>query len=485
MHDEYKDRARKHGLSFETWTGDNSTPSSQLILVAVEDCTWERFKSYAETLIRLGRLARIVVDEAHLLHKHASFRPCVDALEFLGRMPISILLMTATCPPHLEQSLFAKLGRQIYQVIRRGTDRPEIAQTMVAVPSEDMEKAVAVNILSITQQFCKPDRALLFCSSRDECDRMSELLGWKPYHSAVSLEERQRHKQLWQEGEVVGLACTSMLNCCLDHPTVRVVFHLGPPRDAIDYSQAIGRASRNGCAGQAIVYFDPSTLKKPTGDDPYGYCAIFNTLQDNSTCRRLRIALFLDGHALPCSMLPGAQLCDVCQVESARAPPENGPLRFPTHLLPASTKSKSIVTSARTSAPSPSVAGAPSQPQAQTLYTPRANPINQPAPIASFGNHFAAAQAALKLAHPTGDKQCGFKIRTACEGLIGSCTHCWAHGLDYHSHDLKKCQFNRMNEVHPVWSTWDRLFKLPLGCCFFCGCPLKVRIRLFAHCSIW
>ena len=111
MHDEYRSRATKHGLSCETWTCSSSPASSvQLLLVAVESCAWEQLKIHVETLICLGRLARIVVDEAHLLHKHASFRPCVDMLEYFGRMPTSILLMTATCPRNLEQTLFAKLG---------------------------------------------------------------------------------------------------------------------------------------------------------------------------------------------------------------------------------------------------------------------------------------------------------------------------------------------------------------------------------------
>ena len=221
MHDKYKRRATKHELSCETWTYRSTTASSaQLILVAVENCAWEQLKIHVETLIRLGRLARIVVDEAHLLHKHASFRPCVDMLEYFRRMPTSILLMTATCPHNLEQELFAKLGRTVYQVLRRSTERPEIAQRMVAVRSNDMEQTVAANIRSITGNFNDDDRALLFCWSHDECDRMAERLDWKAYHASVPLDERSKYKKMWIDGEILGLACTSMLNCCLDYSSV-------------------------------------------------------------------------------------------------------------------------------------------------------------------------------------------------------------------------------------------------------------------------
>jgi superfamily II DNA helicase RecQ len=287
MHDEYRYRARKHGLSCEAWTNGLRTPSAQIILVAVESCSWDELRHDVETLVRFGRLARIVVDEAHLLHKHASFRPCVDMLEYFGKMPTSILLMTATCPPNLEQDFFAKLGRKFYNVVRRSTDRPEIAQRMVPLTSRDMEKTVADNIKSITQGFHEQDRALLFCLSHDECDRMVKLLNWKPYHASIPIDERSRYMEMWRKGEIVGLVATSMLNCCLDYPTVHVVCHLGPPRDVVDYYQAIGRVARNGEPGQSIVYFDPTRLKKPTGDDPYGHLVIYDMLRDNSTCRRL------------------------------------------------------------------------------------------------------------------------------------------------------------------------------------------------------
>jgi superfamily II DNA helicase RecQ len=69
---------------------------------------------------------------------------------------------------------------------------------------------------------------------------------------------------------------------CLDYPSVRAVFHLGQPRDAIDYHQAIGRAARDSGIGQAIVYFDPTRLKKFAGEDLYGASAIYDMLQDTS-----------------------------------------------------------------------------------------------------------------------------------------------------------------------------------------------------------
>jgi len=108
------------------------------------------------------------------------------------------------------------------------------------------------------------------------------------------------------------------------------------------------------------------------------------------------------------------------------------------------------------------------------LNSTLANPINQPAPSATFGNHFAGAQAVLKQITPTHLEQQGLKIRMACQGLAGSCVYCWSQGLEHHTHSLPDCELNRTNEAHREWRNWRKYLQLPAGCCFFCGFPLKV-----------
>jgi hypothetical protein len=486
MHDEYKKRAARHGLSYETWT-THSDPSTcpQIVLVSVEASVLDALNVYVMTLIRLGRLARIAVDEAHLLIQHSSFRPCLDMVERLGRMPVSMVLMTATCPRHLERKLFEKVGRQVYQVLRQATDRPEIAQKIIPVTSIDFENVVAEKISSLTQNLSGSDRALLFCWSRDECDRMAALLKWRTYHSSVSLDDRSENKELWLRGEVMGLVCTSMLNCCLDYPSVRYVFHLGAPRDATDYYQAIGRCARDGKPGHAVVYFHSKNLPKFTGDDLFGATVIYELLHDDTMCRRLRPGIFFDGVAAPCAMLPGAQLCDICEGQLNQVPPETGPIRFPSHLLqnlesPGS--SGEVIEnddhdhrqdSSRASTSNPSRFITPLK-RVKTLAANPNNPINHPAPSASFGGHFSAAQSSIKQLSVRPSDERLRQIHVACQILAKCCIYCWSQGFDYNSHSLPDCLFYA-SERCPAWKVWHRQLKFPAGCCFFCGCPMKVR----------
>ena len=474
MHEEYKFRARKCGVSCKTWSNEcGPSASPQMLLVAVETCAWADLQDYISTLVRLGRLARVVVDEAHLLLKHESFRPCMAMLSFLGTHPVSIVLMTATCPPRLEKGLFDKLGRKVYKVLRRSTDRPEISQHFIPIQGDltDLENEVAKNIASRTRALKGTERALLFCSSRDECNRMADLLGWKPYHSDIPIEGRSEAMKLWKEGSTFGLVCTSMLNCCLDYPNVCYVFHLGPPRDAVDYYQAIGRLARLCSVGVAIVYFNPASLRKwiGNGDDLFGQEIIPDMLADILLCRRLRPGFFLDGIAIPCVMLSNAQLCDICATQLDCQPPDQL-LRIPNELA---------------SAP-------PSRPLvAFQIVKPPAllpEPLRQPAPSATFTHHLTAANAAVaagRLVKPTKVEELGGSIRIACNTLAKSCVNCWCNGFEYHSHRLVECPCKPVNLYDDNWKKWTLALRLPFGCCFYCGCPQKVHANpLSLNCSV-
>ncbi|KAF9487665.1 hypothetical protein BDN71DRAFT_602419 [Pleurotus eryngii] len=387
MHTEYQSRASRCRLRCETWM-HRSDPSSspQILLVAVEDCALRSFEYYIRGLICLGRLVRVVIDEAHLLQTHFRFRPCMGQLAYLGQLAVPIILMTATCPQPMERTLFSLVGRTTYQVLRRATERPEIAQGAIGISpygeTQSIEAEAANRISRLMESVSGGDRALLFCWSRDECDEMAELLGWKPYHSSVSLEERERHMQMWRNGETSGLVCTSMLNCCLDYPHVRYVFHLRPPRDAIDYYQAIGRVSRDGKGGTAIIFYDPKILGVNSGDtDEFGRHTIYDMLSNPFRCRRLGSSGFLDGVPLSCIMIPEARICDACQSLLSTSYPKD--ISFD--------KSESTMEPINADPTQREIAKRP----VDLLSQAAPNPTNNPARLASFGNHFLAAQASL------------------------------------------------------------------------------------------
>jgi hypothetical protein len=348
-------------------------------------------------------------------------------------------------------------------VVRRSTDRPEIAQKFVSlrVDSGDLERIVGEDISSVTRCMKGEERALLFCNSRDECDRMASLFGWMPYHSSISADERSESMKLWKDGTTLGLVSMSVLNYCFDYPNVAYVFHLGPPTDAVDYYQAIDRLAQAGGVGASNVYFDPSLLRKPKDSsiDRFGKLVIYDVMHDTSLCRRLRLGFFLDGVGVPCAMLAGAELCDICAAQSSTTRPNSGLQRIPGDL---------VITSLPVDV---------MQPSAPLRLLP--DPIAQPAPTASFSHHLAAANACLTFgkSKPTSEEEFGLYVRIACDRLAKSCVNCWCHGLEYHSHTLSEC---RLMAIGGGLQKWTGSLRFPAGVCFYCGCPQKVCLILYS-----
>jgi superfamily II DNA helicase RecQ len=247
MQDKYGERAKRYGLSCERWSWNlplliNQPP--QVLLVAAEQCMGEAIKCYLQTLHHLSRLAQTVVNKAHLLKKHEHFCPCPNLLEFLGGIPIPIIIMTATWPRSLERVLFLKISCSSFHVLCQSTHRPQIWQQLVLIEDVKNNQALNVSVMSKIQALIpdldEKDWMLLFCLSHNDCDTMAQFLGWMPYHSHISLEQRVQSMQMWKKDQIWGLACLSMLSCCLDYPHVRYVYHLDLPCDAVDYAQAIG-----------------------------------------------------------------------------------------------------------------------------------------------------------------------------------------------------------------------------------------------------
>ncbi|KAG5223759.1 P-loop containing nucleoside triphosphate hydrolase protein [Salix suchowensis] len=439
------------------WRSDPAT-APQILLVAAENCAF--FKAYLSCLTHLGRLARIVFDEAHLMLKHASFRPCFLALEFFGSIPAPIVLMTATCTKEMERQLFAMMGRAVFRTLRQPCDRAEIAHSVTEVPtstSSEFEEAVAIQITTAVKEL------------QGTCDRMAELLGWLPYHSSITAQDRSINLRAWREGRIQGLSCTSMLNCCLDYPAVRFIFHLGQPRDVVDYWQAVGRSSRDGDPGRSIIFVPPLDQVKQFKagvDDVFGTLVIAKMIYDH-ICRRLHPVTFLDGHAVTCSMLPLAQMCDVCfqqfqQLASGTLPQFDASYHSP-HRRPSTSLIK------------------PTSPPVNPLHALSVlptHPLRQPAPQASFANRLLAAWKVLESRHEqrtSASVTIALLVLKACRSLCTICVACWFHGalLQSQSHRLQDCERHGNFFRTPAWDLWKKELRLPVGCCYFCGCPQK------------
>ncbi|KAF9486674.1 hypothetical protein BDN71DRAFT_1437414, partial [Pleurotus eryngii] len=67
-------------------------------------------------------------------------------------------------------------------------------------------------------------------------------------------------------------------------------------------------------------------------------------------------------------------------------------------------------------------------------------------------------------------------VLKACRSLCTICVACWFHGalLQSQSHRLQDCERHGNFFRTPAWDLWKKELRLPVGCCYFCGCPQKM-----------
>lgn len=324
MHIQYRQCATTFSIDVESWTPKTSTlVPPTLVLATIDQAGFPLFKRYVNILISSCRLARVVIDEAHLILTHADFRPIMKALQWLASISVPIVVMTATLPPTLEAPLFMAIGITSAITIRAPTPRANISFQVVRSQSdiedtleEEFNKALA---------FSPNGRILIFCLSIREATLYSDKFNIPVCHSHLDFEElnsildRFRH-----DPKTRAIATTSILGVGLNIPNVTHTIHASFPRDVVSFIQEAGRAGRahgNPPAFSIIILPEKTGIPKFPTNDPFGQQVLYRSVVNDSECRRIAVQSFLDGTADPCTMLPGnTHLCDVCERESLDLP---------------------------------------------------------------------------------------------------------------------------------------------------------------------
>lgn len=274
-------------------------------------------------LVMKNQLARIVIDEAHLVLLHADFRPIMNLLQWIASIPVQILLMTATLPPSLEEPLFTAVGVTSAVVIRAPTPRPNISVRVVRAQSQIDDTVRDEYLRAISSS--RTNRVLIFCLTVRDVDRYASLFHIPGCHSQLEYEELNGILDRFRNDDRHrALATTSILGVGLNVPSVTHTIHVGFPRNVLSFVQEAGRAGRSHGSQPAFsTVILPPVIRTPLfpARDLFGIKIMHTSLLDNTTCRRLAFQTFLDGRADPCAVLPGnVHLCDVCEIQSMTVP---------------------------------------------------------------------------------------------------------------------------------------------------------------------
>lgn len=464
MHHHFQTQSERFQIPWETWTPRSSpaTPKSN-VFVTVELVQLPAFKDYVAKLHAHRRLARIIVDEVHLVLTHRSFREVMQQLTWIGPTGPQIILQTATLPPVLQKPLLTSVGLTTCQVVRSKTCRPNISMGVIHCRADALNDVVK-SAYQIALNQTKEGRVMVFCRSKAKVEEIAGLLGIQACHSGIPQAVISFALDHLYDGTHRGVVATGLLGVAVDVPQVTHVIHVDYPYDIVSYVQEAGRAGREGERSKAwSIVIIPQGVPRPKEkdeDDLFGREAIRRILQANDTCRRLAIHCFLDGVAEPCSMIPGTvHFCDVCSTEESHLPTREANSGFPW------TKIHSLLGNQLPTLPEYH-SSTPPPPTSIHLQTAAAHATrHQPPPLVPMGQH----QTLGKLYH-------------LMNRLTFACVACWLQGENEYEHLLEDClRADSPTPINGEWISWKAKVDIERGAregvCYACACPQDVSFK--------
>ena len=89
-------------------------------------------------------------------------------------------------------------------------------------------------------------QAIIYTGTRHDADKLAGLLRCDAYYlDSGTLKDKAGVLTRWVQGAYKVIVATSAFGTGIDYAHVRLVFHVGPPKEAVSFAQEIGRAGRD------------------------------------------------------------------------------------------------------------------------------------------------------------------------------------------------------------------------------------------------
>jgi ATP-dependent RNA helicase DeaD len=210
--------------------------------------------------LKLEHVQTVVLDEADEM-LDLGFAEDLDAL--LSALPEGrqTALFSATLAPRIAALAEAHLDRPVRVNIApkaaESRTLPNIRQAAYVVPRAMKEVALG-RLLDLEA----PRSAILFCRTRLEVDRLTELLAGRGYdvaglHGGLSQEQRERVLRAFKTHKLELLVATDVAARGLDVEKLSHVINYDLPTSPEVYVHRIGRTGRAGHSGVALTLLEP------------------------------------------------------------------------------------------------------------------------------------------------------------------------------------------------------------------------------------
>lgn len=284
-------------------------------------------------LYRRGKLARIVIDEAHCVSQWGhDFRPDYKALgdvrsQFAG---VPVMALTATATENVKVDVIHNLGIANCEVLTQSFNRPNLTYE---VRSKGKAKDVLESIADTIKTVYNSQSGIIYCLSRKNCESIAESLrnlhniGAHHYHAGMDPAEKNTVQREWQTGKYNVIVATIAFGMGIDKPDVRFVIHHTIPKSLEGYYQETGRAGRDGKRSGCYLYYgyqDTSALKRMIDDGEGSWeqkerqrqmlRTVVGFCENKSDCRRVQVLNYFNE---PFKSKDCNGACDNCNSKSS------------------------------------------------------------------------------------------------------------------------------------------------------------------------
>ena len=301
--------AEHRRLVMDCLKGSNPQKFCQLLYITPEMINKSQaMLSAFQGLYRRGKLARIVIDEAHCVSQWGhDFRPDYKNLgtvrqRFRG---VPVIALTATATENVKVDVIHNLGIQDCEVFTQSFNRPNLTYE---VRSKGKAKDVLESIASTIRTSYKGQSGIIYCLSKKNCEDIAAKLvkdydiPAHHYHAGMEPEEKKHVQKQWQAGRYHVIVATIAFGMGIDKPDVRFVVHYTIPKSLEGYYQETGRAGRDGKRSGCYMYYgyqDTSMIKRMIDDGEGSWeqkerqrkmlRRVIQFCENRSDCRRVQV----------------------------------------------------------------------------------------------------------------------------------------------------------------------------------------------------
>lgn len=225
----------------------------------------EHLCNFLVDMHKLGKIARIVIDEAQCISQFGhDFRPDYRNLKLLRDKFVGIhfLALTSTATETVANDIQHELQMDNCKTFRMSFNRSNIIYQVY--PKKDSISTYQEILHFISEHNYEDQSGLIYCTSSRETELLSDFLNKNGlsscfYHAKITNPKKRFEVQKqWSNGEIKIAVATIAFGLGIDKSDVRFVIHFSIPKSIEFFYQESGRAGRDGKCAYSLLFYNQS-----------------------------------------------------------------------------------------------------------------------------------------------------------------------------------------------------------------------------------